>query len=204
MSAIGPAVEAFGKYTRVEKLTGEKVGVSELLEYVRQVVAEFALERILKGRPKDVDIEARFYLLWRWTYGRARAPFDEARKLAISTGFELERYWDREGFIEKAGDHIRVLGPKERGPRFCEDGKAKNMVDALHKAVLLWAQNDREGLKAHLEKCGYPEEMIQTLAQSIVDVLPKEDEERRLLHGLLNHWPQRRGADFLELGYEGQ
>jgi putative DNA methylase len=36
MSAIGPAVEAFGKYARVEKLSGEPVTVEELLEYVRQ------------------------------------------------------------------------------------------------------------------------------------------------------------------------
>jgi hypothetical protein len=45
MSAIGPAVEAFGKYARVEKLSGEPVTVAELLEYVRKVVSEFALER---------------------------------------------------------------------------------------------------------------------------------------------------------------
>lgn len=50
MSAIGPAVEAFGRYARVEKLSSEKVGVAELLEYVRKVVAEFALGRILQGR----------------------------------------------------------------------------------------------------------------------------------------------------------
>lgn len=48
MSAIGPAVEAFGKYARVEKLSGEEVTVGELLEYVRKVVGEFALKRILE------------------------------------------------------------------------------------------------------------------------------------------------------------
>ncbi len=47
MSAIGPAVEAFGRYRRVERLSGEPVTVPELLQYVREVVARFALERIL-------------------------------------------------------------------------------------------------------------------------------------------------------------
>jgi putative DNA methylase len=48
VSAIGPAVEVFGKYSKVEKLSGEEVSVKELLEYVRKIVSEFALERVLK------------------------------------------------------------------------------------------------------------------------------------------------------------
>ncbi len=201
MSAIGPAIEAFGKYSRVEKLSGEEVTVPELLEYVRRVVSEFALERILKGKPGDVDTESRFYLLWRWTFGRARAPFDEARKLAISIGLDLERHWDRKGFLRKEKEYVRLLGPEERGPRFLEDVKIKNMVDALHMAVLLWERNDREGLKEHLERCGYSEESIRALAQAIADVLPEGDEERRLLHGLLGGWPSSGGAEFLKLEY---
>lgn len=58
MSAIGPAVEVFGRYERVEKLSGELVSVAELLDYVEKVVSEFALERIL-GSPElgGVDLE---------------------------------------------------------------------------------------------------------------------------------------------------
>jgi adenine-specific DNA methylase len=51
MSAIGPAVEAFGRYDRVEKLSGEEVTVPELMEHVQRVVGEFALERILTPSP---------------------------------------------------------------------------------------------------------------------------------------------------------
>jgi len=83
ISAIGPAVEVFGQYARVERLSGEEVTVKELLEFVRRTVSEFALERILRdGHLTGVDMETRFYLLWRWTYQNARAPFDDARKLA--------------------------------------------------------------------------------------------------------------------------
>ncbi|MGB9890453.1 MAG: LAGLIDADG family homing endonuclease, partial [Anaerolineae bacterium] len=51
MSAIGPAVEAFGRYDRVERLSGEPVTVAELLDDVRRMVGEFALERILTLTP---------------------------------------------------------------------------------------------------------------------------------------------------------
>jgi len=69
ISAIGPAVEVFGRYERVEKPTGELVSVSELLSEVRRIVAEDALKRILE-RPNlsGIDPASRFYLLWRWTF----------------------------------------------------------------------------------------------------------------------------------------
>src|SRR5713101_4766378 len=90
MSAIGPAVEVFGRYERVEKLSGETVEVKELLDHVEKVVSEFALERILgSAELGGVDPDTRFYLLWRWTYNSARVPFDEARKLANAVGTEL-------------------------------------------------------------------------------------------------------------------
>jgi len=113
MSAIGPAVEAFGKYARVEKLSGEPVSVAELLEYVRKVVSEFALERILiPSRPSPyqgegrvglggVDAVTRYYLLYRWTYNHARVQFDEANKLANSVGVELSALWGAGGIVEK-------------------------------------------------------------------------------------------------------
>ncbi|MCD6320861.1 DUF1156 domain-containing protein [Candidatus Bipolaricaulota bacterium] len=201
MSAIGPAVEAFGKYARVEKLSGQEVTVPELLKYVHRVVSEFALERLLKGKPGTVDNEGRFYLLWRSTYGRARVPFDEARKLAQSIGFEMERHWGRDGFVRKEKGYVRLLWAKERSREFLEREKAGNMVDVVHKAALLWERNDRTGLQELLKGCGYPEESIRALAQAIADVLPEGDDERRLLQGLLGGWPKRAEAEHLKLGY---
>ncbi|MCX7680466.1 MAG: hypothetical protein N2508_00615, partial [Anaerolineae bacterium] len=145
MSAIGPAVEAFGRYDRVERLSGEPVTVAELLDYVRQMVGEYALERILTPtrpspyqgegvtptRPSPyqgegwvgvsaVDIPTRFYLLWRWTYNHARVPFDDARKLAAAVGMELTEHWGPGGLVAKEGEYVRVRPPWERArdPRF--------------------------------------------------------------------------------------
>ena len=106
MSAIGPAVEAFGKYARVEKLSGEPVTVAELLEYVRKVVSEFALERIMKtAQLGGVDAVTRYYLLYRWTYNHTRVQFDEANKLANSVGVELSALWNAGDIVEKQKEY---------------------------------------------------------------------------------------------------
>jgi putative DNA methylase len=123
MSAIGPAVEAFGRYARVERLSGEPVTVAELLQHVREVVARFALERILRDAAQagGVDAPTRFYLLYRWTWNHARVPFDEARKLAENRSAELREhlsatYGENEVFWQVVQGASEVLpeGDKER------------------------------------------------------------------------------------------
>ena len=189
MSAIGPAVEAFGRYARVEKLSGEVVSVAEWLEYVHRLVAEFALERVLQSPDLGgVDQDTRFYLLWRWTYNHARVPFDEANKLARAVGAEISDLWSRGGFVQKDQEYVRALGPRERlrDGRFFERERYDTLVDALHKACLLWERGERQALSAHLALNRGGEDVFWRVAQSIADVLPPGDKEKQLLQGLLN------------------
>jgi adenine-specific DNA methylase len=191
MSAIGPAVEAFGKYVRVEKLSGEPVTVTELLEYVREVVSEFALERVLgSAQLSGLDAPTRFYLLYRWTYNHARVPFDEARKLAQSVGVELERLWGEGGLVQREKEYVRVPTPLQRAKstNFTRKTKFETMIDALHYAVWLWDQNERKRLLDHLLKTYGSDEIFWQVAQAIAEVLPEGDEEKRLLQGLLHGW----------------
>jgi adenine-specific DNA methylase len=186
VSAIGPAIEVFGKYSKVEKLSGEEVSVNELLEYVRRVVSEFALSRILK-RPDlgGVDATTRFYLLWRWTFNSAKVHFDDARKITQSVGgVELTEMWDRSGLVKKEKEFVRVLGPKDRS--FVEKEKHRSMIDVLQHAVILWDNGDKKKLQELLNETGYVQnEIFWQVAQAISDVLPKGDKEKQLIQGFV-------------------
>ncbi|MCS7301722.1 MAG: hypothetical protein NZ556_09250, partial [Fimbriimonadales bacterium] len=116
MSAIGPAMEAFGQYARVERGTGDAVSAAELLELVRQTVSTYALKRILHedAHAGELDPLSRFYVLYRWSYGRAEVPFDEARKLAASVGLELTQAWGAGQVVEQRSEKVHVLAPQER------------------------------------------------------------------------------------------
>ncbi len=191
MSAIGPAVEVFGKYRRVEKLSGEAVGVAELLEQVRRVVADYALQRILKSpQLGGLDQWTRFYLLWRWTYNHARVPFDEARKLATGMGVELSEQWVPGGLVQKVQEHIRVPGPQERmhDETFRRRERFETMIDALHMACALWNQNRIAELREHLSSTFGDNDLFWQVAQAISEVLPAGDKEKQILQGLLNSY----------------
>jgi len=190
MAAIGPAVEVFGRYERVERLSGEPVSVRDLLGIARQLTAEFALRRILKdGHLTGVDRTTQFYLLWRWSYGRGLVPFDEARKLAQSVGVDLELL-AREGLIKKNGTYLRLLAPQER--QFTGKEAPQALVDALQLAVLYWDQGKEQELEEVLTGLAWPPETFWQVAQAIADMLPDGDKERQLLHGLLGRRDQTR------------
>ncbi len=185
ISAIGPAVEVFGKYERVEKLSGERVTISELLEYVRKVVSEYALSRILeKPQLGGIDVQARFYLLWRWTYNTARVHFDDARKLSQAVGIELTEYWNR-GFIKKEKEFIKVLSASDRGRDFLKRAP-ENMVDLLHQVLLYWSRNDRKAISELLARTGHAKnDDFWRLAQAIAEVLQDGEKEKQMLQGFL-------------------
>jgi adenine-specific DNA methylase len=189
VSAIGPAVEVFGQYSRVEKLSGEEVSVKELLEYVRKVVSEFALEKVLKRADLGgVDAQTRFYLLWRWTFGNAKVLFDDAIKLSRPLGVELTDLWDKGGLVKKEKEFVKVLNPKERAQdqAFLEKGKFMSMIDVLHYVLVLWEKGEREKIKEVLNETGYARnETFWQTAQALSEILPEGDKEKQLIQGFL-------------------
>lgn len=192
ISAIGPAVEVFGRYTAVRRLSGETVSVGELLDLVQEIVTNYALRQILHdGRVGHVDPATRFYVLWRWAYGGGKVPFDDARKLAQAQGAEVEELMARLKILQKRGENVELLGPRQRakdenlgetGP----SGRPMPLVDVLHRACLLWNQGDRPGLTEFLARSGYArDESLWTVAQALSEILPEGDKEKQMLQGLL-------------------
>lgn len=193
MSAIGPAVEVFGQYRRVLKLSGEQVGVADLLDRVRSVVADYALQKIVHGeRAGDVDEESRFYVIWRWAFGTADVEAGEAIHMAQSMGCEFDSLASERGVLDRRGDKVRLRGPELRnkvrglGER-SQTGAYAPLIDVLHRASHLWANGERQRLADFLVESLPPggSERMQRLAQSIVDVLVPGDKERTLYENFL-------------------
>lgn len=183
ISAIGSAIEVFGKYEKVLDYEGNEIRGDRLLQLVRDMVSDYAIRQVLR---EDISAElsplAKFYVLWRWTYGEAKVPFDEARKLATSVGLDLEKEWNR-GFIVKEKEFIRVLGPQDRK---LKEIKGNDLIDVLHKALLLWQANRKREMVGLLAETGWGEkDVFYKVAQVISEVLPKDSKEKKLLDGFL-------------------
>lgn len=185
ISAIGSAIEIFGKYEKVMDFEGNIISADKLLDYVREVVTDFTVRQILhNGIASELSPLSRFYLLWRWSYGEAKVHFDDARKLAQSFGIDLEREWNK-GFIRKEKEFIRVLGPDER--KMDELEESVEMIDVLHYVLRLYQLGRREDIKNVLLRTGYGnKDSFYRTAQAISETLPNDSKEKKLLDGFLS------------------
>ncbi|MBN1920385.1 MAG: DUF1156 domain-containing protein [Anaerolineae bacterium] len=183
ISAIGPGMEAYSRYERVETYSGEPVGVDVLLQFIRGVAAEFLVKRLLRGATGGgIDAEAQFYLTYRWTYLENAVPFDDARKIASAEGVDLEQLWGKGGFVKKRGSDVEVLGPRQRG----EITRVETMVDGLHAACQLWEKGKKAELAQLLAETGYgPDGAFWQFAQAVAESLLEGSKEKQLLEGLL-------------------
>jgi hypothetical protein len=139
-ACLGPALEIFSRYSRVERADGTPVSLREYLEQVWAAVAKEALSLLFK----DVDAaglgpDARLTAMWLWTLrteaddkevqevenedeedekaGKSPAKggfvleFDAARKIAQGLGANLE---ELRSVVEVKGQTARLLPVSER------------------------------------------------------------------------------------------
>jgi len=67
-ACLGPALEIFSRYSRVEKASGEKVTLKDYLEYVWAAVAQEALKMVFEGADASgFEEDARLTAMWLWT-----------------------------------------------------------------------------------------------------------------------------------------
>jgi adenine-specific DNA methylase len=67
-ACLGPALEVFSRYSRVEKANGAPVSLKEYLEHVWATVAKEALAMVFKGADTTgFEPDARLTAMWLWT-----------------------------------------------------------------------------------------------------------------------------------------
>ena len=143
-ACLGPALEVFSRYSRVEKSSGDVVPLREYLEHVWAAVSHEALSMIFKDADAaGLEPDARLTAMWLWTLsaasseGNGNNPEDEeeeasqeeedAGKSSSIAGFVLEFDAARKiaqglgihlerspSVVEVKGDKARLLPVAER------------------------------------------------------------------------------------------
>jgi hypothetical protein len=141
-ACIGPALEIFSRYSRVETAEGREVTLAEYLEKVWEVVGRIALEQVLgtaeakarNGVAGAIEEDARLTALFLWTLqstnehdaaeksetdeaARTKTKgyslvFDVVRRFAQPLGIELPKWEGR--IIETKKGIVRLLSVSER------------------------------------------------------------------------------------------
>ncbi len=84
-AAIGPGMEVYSRYSRVERDSGETVPVREALTYINREI-----ETYYEQEEGDFDSETRFCLAWLKQHGYAEGRFGEAEVLATAKAVSID------------------------------------------------------------------------------------------------------------------
>jgi adenine-specific DNA methylase len=123
-ACLGPALEIFSRYSRVEKANGDAVGLKEFLEQVWAAVAKEALAMIFtEADTTGFEEDARLTAMWLWTLSAGSSDSDgelsnevendeepdEPSSKSKATGFVLE-YDAARKIAQGLGAHLEDMG----------------------------------------------------------------------------------------------
>jgi len=183
VACYGPAVGVFGRYERVERADGTPVGVPELLELVK----ESALKAI--AGEFTGDLHSRLYFVWANLYGTSTQAWDDAR-LVVQIGGEGEdalHIARGHGLFVVDGSTCRLALLRDReGFHHLGDDVSASLIDQLHHAMQLWKDENRAALVRYLREHDLMDHApFWKLAQALFEVLPRGEEDWKLVSALL-------------------
>ena len=147
-ACFGKAVGEFGKYSRVEKASGDEVTVAELLEMTR----ESAFNALLKGFKGD-DF-TKFYIGWLELYGFTESDFDDAAKFArVGLSINVQDLFTNHLF-RKNGNKQSLADYVHRSEKIRNLGENPNssLIDQVHRAMNLYKNGTRPALLSYIGK----------------------------------------------------
>jgi putative DNA methylase len=194
IAAIGAGMRAYTRYARVEKPNGEELAAEEYLEEVEREVAEAALERIF-GTDRSglgrVDQETQFYVMGRFEFGEAFAPWDELNTLARGTGIELHDLANGTGSLIAFGakrNEAKLSDYRERGGSIV---LGRSTIDHLQR-VLWLADNEPTKIRDYLDAARPDPERLRLVAHALsrpgLDSAAGRSEEAGACERLLGVW----------------
>ena len=102
-AAIGPGMEIYSRYSRVETISGEPVSVREALAAINHAIADYD-----ERQEGDLDSESRFCLDWFKQHGYEEGTYGEAETLARAKNVAIGKLQD-EGLLTAEGGRVKLL-----------------------------------------------------------------------------------------------
>ena len=180
--AIGPGMQVFSRYSRIERMDGTPFTVRDALREINDAIA--AYDGSLEG---ELDAESRFCLRWLQQYGFGKGAFGDAETLARAVNVSVNALHDA-GLLDADRGEVRLYEVTSFSP----DDPPRGLVTAWEGCFRLayhFAGDGGEG--------------IDGAARAMASVGGAADGAERLARILYNHFDRkndtRRATPFNDL-----
>jgi adenine-specific DNA methylase len=189
LATYGPTLSVISRNWPVLSSEPDETGRSrrlrpeEALNVARQEVARLRMQRLV-GKDASFDAATDFWLMCWETFKAREFPFDEARRLALGVGYDVEEAI-KSGLIGKKASNVELVTPVARGralrKAMDDTGRLPRLVDALHLMLVTYRDDKLAAARTWLADSGYGEEQqFLDLVQASVNAVPRVRGKRGL------------------------
>lgn len=192
ISTFGPVLSVISERwpvltSELDEATGEPrpLRPEVALDLARAEVLALRKQGLLAGRTVRFDDVTDWYLMAWDAFGAIEFPADEARKLAIAVGVDLERDLVARRVIGKKQSTVVLQEPKQRRRRGHVDPEAEAFeiwLDALHTAMLVYQEDGAAACRRFLDGAGLSANpTFKALLQAAMAAIPRTREKGRFV-----------------------
>ncbi len=149
----------------------------EALDLARQEVVNLRKQGLLLGRSVEFDPVTDWYLL-AWDAFRAQEfPADEARRLALALGLDLEVHLVKEKrLVTKKGKNVTLTLPGARRKKGMVDPEAEvflHLIDSLHTGMMMYDEDGSRACQVFVDRHDLRNDLrIKALVQAAMQAIP--------------------------------
>ena len=148
------------------------------LDLAREEVISLRKRGLLLGRNIQFDPITDWYLMAWDAFKAAEFPADEARKLALALGLDMERQLVAEKrLVTKKGSSVVLREPGDRRKKGMVDPDRTGfdcLLDAAHTAMLLYSEDGAASCKAFLKSAGLlTDGAFKACLQALLNAIPR-------------------------------
>lgn len=185
ISTFGPALSVISEQwpvltSEVDEKTGEPLPLrpETALDLAREEVVSLRKQGLLLGRDIEFDAITDWYLMAWDAFGAEEFPYDEARKLAIALGVDLDGdLRGRKNLVTKKSSSVVIQTPKQRRKRGMVDPEVEtfdSMIDAVHTALLVLEEDGTHACEVFLNRSGLMADgAFKQCVQAMINAIPR-------------------------------
>ena len=185
ISTFGPALSVISEQwpvltSEVDEKTGEPLPLrpETALDLAREEVVSLRKQGLLLGRDIEFDAITDWYLMAWDAFAAEEFPYDEARKLAIALGVDLDGdIRGRKNLVTKKSSSVVIQTPKQRRKRGMVDPEVEtfdSMIDAVHTALLVLEEDGTHACEVFLNRSGLMGDgAFRQCVQAMINAIPR-------------------------------
>jgi len=185
ISTFGPALSVISAHwpvltSAVDERTGDPLPLrpETALDLAREEVIKLRKRGLLRGRDIRFDPLTDWYLMAWDAFKAVEFPYDEARKLAIALGVEMDgEIRGHKNLVARKGSNVVLQTPVERRKRGMVDPDLvifDTLIDAAHTALLVLGEDGTYACEAFLKRSGLlTDGQFRQCIQALLNAIPR-------------------------------